>query len=70
MKHNRSGSFNERVVCFLSRCLTSTEVTYVMLETGLVVYGSVLLNVQRDRTDYQGRGAQDGHVDFHTAPEL
>ena len=24
----------------------------------------------RDRTDYSGWGAQDGHLDFHTAPEL
>ena len=27
--------------------------------------------VLRDRADYSGRGgAQDGHLDFHTAPEL
>ena len=27
--------------------------------------------VHRDRTDYSGRrGAQDGHLDFYTAPEL
>ena len=31
---------------------------------------SVLLYVHRDHKDYQGRGAQDGHLDFHTAPEL
>ena len=31
---------------------------------------STLLYVRRDRTDYQGRGAQDGHLDFHTATEL
>ena len=31
---------------------------------------SLLLYVHRDRTDYQGRGAQDGHLDFHTAREL
>ena len=31
---------------------------------------SMSLYVRRDRTDYLGRGAQDGHVDFHTAPEL
>ena len=31
---------------------------------------TVLLYVHRDRTDYQGRGAQDGHLDFHTAPEI
>ena len=31
---------------------------------------SVLLYVLRDHKDYQGRGAQDSHLDFHTAPEL
>ena len=31
---------------------------------------SVLLYVHRDRTDCSGREAQDGHLDFHTAPEL
>ena len=30
----------------------------------------MLLYVHRDDKDYQGRGAQDGHLDFHTAPEL
>ena len=29
---------------------------------------SVLLHVRRDRTDYWGQGAQDGSVNFHTAP--
>ena len=32
--------------------------------------GSVLLCVHRDRADYLGRGAQVGHLDFHTAQEL
>ena len=32
---------------------------------------SMLLDVHRDRIKvYQGRGAQDGHLHFHTAPEL
>ena len=31
---------------------------------------SVLLYVHGDRTGFQGQGAQDGHLDFHTAPEL
>ena len=26
--------------------------------------------VHRDHKDYWGRGAHDGHLDFHTAPEL
>ena len=31
----------------------------------------MLLYVHRDHKDYQGRpGAQDGRLDFHTAPEL
>ena len=31
---------------------------------------SLLLCVHRDHKVYWGRGAQDGHLDFHTAPEL
>ena len=27
----------------------------------------MLLEVYRDRTDYLGREAQDGHLNFHTA---
>ena len=30
----------------------------------------MLLYVHRDRTDYKGLGALDGHFDFHTASEL
>ena len=30
----------------------------------------MLLHVHRDCKDYEGRGAQDGHLDFHTAPDL
>ena len=30
----------------------------------------MLLEVHRDRTVCWGRGAQDGHLDFHTVPEL
>ena len=30
----------------------------------------MLLYVHRDRADYQGRGAQNDHLDFHAAPEL
>ena len=29
----------------------------------------VLLYVHRDHKDYQGLGAEDGHLDFQTAPE-
>ena len=32
---------------------------------------SMLLHVHRNRTNYcKGRGARDGRLDFHTAPEL
>ena len=30
----------------------------------------MLLYVYRDLKDYWGRGAQDGYLDFDTAPEL
>ena len=30
----------------------------------------MLLYVPRDHKDCWGQGAQDGHLDFHTAPEL
>jgi len=49
-----------------------------LIQGGLVYSGesrrsfsvSVLLYVHRDRTDRTGRGAQDDHLDYHTAPEL
>ena len=33
-------------------------------------FSSVLLGVHTDRRDCWGRGALDGHRDFHTAPDL
>ena len=36
----------------------------------LVISGSVSLYVHRDHKDYQGHGALDGYLDFHTAPDL
>ena len=33
-------------------------------------FSSVLLYVHRDHKDCLGRGAQDGHLDFHTVPEI
>ena len=30
----------------------------------------ILVHVHRNQKDYLGRGAQDVHLDFHTAPEL
>ena len=46
----------------LSRTYTRNDVA--------VRFSSVLLYVHRDHKDYKGRGAQDGHLDFHTAPEF
>ena len=37
-------------------------------ERAIISHRSVMLEVHRDRTDYWGRRAQDGHLDFHTAP--
>ena len=37
--------------------------------TGSSYLRSMLLYVHRDRTDYLGRGAQDVHLNFHTAPD-
>ena len=65
-------------------CFTSTETmrlirdgeprtatsTFTQLLSSDPVSSSVLLYVHRDSTDYHGWGAQDGHLDFHTAPEL
>ena len=36
----------------------------------LLLLLQMLLYARRDHKTYQGRGAQDGHLDFHTAPEL
>ena len=33
-------------------------------------FSQMLLYVHRDHKDCWGRGAQDSHIDFHTAPEL
>ena len=33
-------------------------------------FSLVLLHVHGDHKDYQGRGAHDDHLDFHTAPEF
>ena len=33
-------------------------------------FSPLLLYVHRDRTDYVERGAEDVHLDSHTAPEL
>ena len=62
----------DSVVCWLFACLglTSTETALVRSVTVLGrdkdCSSSVLLYVHRDRME--GRGAQDGHLDFHTAP--
>ena len=38
--------------------------------TSLSRSSSMLLYVHRDRKDCERRGARDGHLDFHTTPEL
>ena len=44
--------------------------TFTQLLSSDSVTCSTLLHVHRDHKDCYGRGAQDGHLDFHTAPEL
>ena len=39
-------------------------------QSGFNLTDSVLLYVHINHEAYQGRGAQDGHLDFHTAPEI
>ena len=41
-----------------------------LLGTGGVFFDSMLIYVIRNHEAYKGRGAQDGHLDFHTAPKL
>ena len=44
---------------------TATSIfTQLLSSEGL---SSMLLYVHMDCADYQGRGAQDGHLDFHTS---
>ena len=67
----------------VTSCFTSTETVWTIrdgeLRTSTSTYtqllssneeGLVVLYVHRDRTEHQGRGAQDVHLDFHTASEL
>ena len=50
------------------RTATSTITQLLGSESGSA--HSVLLYIHSDHEDRQGRGAQDGHLDFHTPPEL
>ena len=43
--------------------------TFTQLQSS-EAFSSVLCYVHIDHKDYKGREAQDGHLDFHTAPEL
>ena len=47
---------------------TTTSTFTQLLSSECVCSSSVLLDVHRDHKT--GTGAQDGHLDFHTAPEL
>ena len=50
---------------------TSTSTCTQLLSSDLSLSSnSLLLYVHRDHRDYYGRGDQDGHLDFHTAPSL
>ena len=67
------------------RCITPTETIRVIRDgeprtatstftqlpsSDVYCSSSMLLYVHRDHKDYKGRGAQDGHLDLHTAPRL
>ena len=56
----------------LSRSLGVQWLTYGFdaVQSEFVSSGSLLLYIHRDHKDCWGRGAQDGHLVFHTAPEL
>ena len=49
---------------------TATSTFTQLLNSRTLLVRAVLCYVHRDRKDYSGRGAQDGHLDFHAAPEL
>ena len=58
---------------FFSRCATGMGAgtsCYVADCGADILLLQVLLYVHRSHKAYYGRGAQDGHLDFHTAPEL
>ena len=52
-----------------TRTATSTF-TQLLSSVLYISLSSVSLYVQSGHKDYQGRGAQNGHLDFHTAPEI
>ena len=62
------GTNCDQCLSMVQCCFMSTE-TLRLIRTGNPGRPPRLLYVHRDR-DYQGRGAQDGHLDFHTAPEF
>ena len=43
---------------------------YVLNHSSLQFRSGFFTSTYRDHNDYEGRAAQDGHLDFHTAPEL
>ena len=49
---------------------TSTSSFTQLLSSDPKTSSSVMIYVHWDRADYQGRVAQDVHLDFHTDPEL
>ena len=57
-----------RTITNEERRTTTSTFTQVLSSDGEAIR-SMLLYVHRDRTDYDGRGAQDLHLVFHTTPE-
>ena len=58
---------------FFSRCATGMGAgtsCYVADYGADILLLQMSLHVHRSHKAYYGRGAQDGHLDFHTAPEL
>ena len=75
---SQQGDLSDFVACLISLNVLTCPFTArgslrlcSMLNPALytVSSSSMVLYVHRDHTDYSGRAVQDGHLDFHTAPE-
>ena len=70
MGTDESSSSSIQKTCFtfvFSRLCSELQAVHLVPDD---VQCSMLLYDHRDHTDYSERGAQDGHLDFHTAPGL
>ena len=64
-------TFTETTLTIRDGELTTATSTFTQLLSSVWVFLFLMfLNVHRDQKDYYRRGVQDGHLDFHTAPEL